>query len=102
MSEDWGLHHRNAGDTELAAAESMAPHTSRMQNLVLGLISASEDGLTDHELYAAAADVGVVMAQPAHVARRNELVRAGLVLDSGVRRMTPYHRKAIVWRAVGS
>lgn len=82
-------------ETSRDAAKRMVPHLARLENLVLEAIrAAGPRGLCDHELES----VTGLMHQTAS-ARRRELVLAGLVEDSGERRLTPSGRKAKAWRA---
>lgn len=55
-------------------------------------IAASAIGLTDEE-----AQSKLGMEGSTQRPRRGELVKAGLVKDSGVKRMTKAHKWAIVW-----
>jgi hypothetical protein len=79
--------------TSVAAADAIAPVAATLRRLVYEAIAAAgADGLTDEEMLAA---VGL---QPSSGRpRRIELVRAGLVVDSGRTRMTKSNRKAVVW-----
>jgi len=51
---------------------------------------------TDHEL-CKRLKMDMCQVQP----RRSELTEIGKAMDSGMTRLTPYNRNAIVWRAVG-
>jgi hypothetical protein len=97
-----GRMHREPGDTELAAAISMKPHTASLRAKVLELLrEAGARGLTDDE--------GAQLLQLRHRLpyvdrltfgrRRQELCIAGLAYDCGLRRLSQAHRRAIVWRA---
>lgn len=82
-------------DTSREAAESLT-NTARLRDKVLRVIrSRGSLGITDQELQA-------ILQLPPNVEtpRRWELVNAGLVRDSGLRRMTPSRRRAAVWVAV--
>lgn len=59
------------------------------------IICTGEYGATDAEI-----ERGLGMRHQTASARRNELVKLGLVVDSGQRRPTPSGRPAIVWRRV--
>lgn len=96
------LVHRDAHDTEQAAADSVAGSAATVRNRVLTLLrEAGGTGLTDDE--------GAEAYRRRHHVRdadrltfgrrRHELEMAGLVDDSGQRRLTPRGRKAIVWVA---
>lgn len=82
-------------DTSRMAAEAMKPTAGRLRQRVYErLVLAGYDGMTDCELQEALA-----MNPSTQRPRRVELVNAGLVRDSGVRRNTASGRKAIVWVA---
>lgn len=84
--------HAHGHDTEHEAADSVAAVTGALRRQVMALLVSHEDGLTDDE-------GGVLMGGDRldFGRRRQELYRRGLVADSGVRRLTPRGRKAIVW-----
>lgn len=82
-------------DTSRAAAESLT-NTATLRNKVLKVIqSRGTVGITDQELQE-------VLQLPPNVEtpRRWELVNAGLVRDSGMRRKTRSRRNAAVWVSV--
>lgn len=81
-------------DTSWYAAYSIPPdRLARLHALVLGALWASyPEGLTDDEL---ATKIGEYRYSVAP--RRKWLVEAGLVEDSGDRRMGPRGRKQVVW-----
>ena len=82
--------------TSRLAAESIAPHVSRLQRLVLDLIAASPDGLTDEDLVN-----GLPLECPGSVVkRRGELRDAGLVEDSGLMALNHRNRWVTIWRMV--
>lgn len=84
-------------DTSAEAAAAMAPRQGKLQQLVLGAIRASGPrGLTAHEA-AFLLDIDRAAIQP----RTTELRLAGLVRDSGARRLNASGRRAIVWVAAG-
>jgi predicted transcriptional regulator len=85
--------HSNA-TTSRAAAESVKPHATRLARLVLEHVRA-RGGLTSAE---AESELGLIHQTAS--ARLRELVKLGLVADSGETRPTPSGRRAIVWRAV--
>lgn len=89
--------HRHAGDTENAAAASASLVSGKTRRVVLKAFirRASEDGggYTDEEL-AKATGLRHYTAAP----RRGELVKLGLVVDSGIRRPTTSGHNAIVWK----
>lgn len=95
-----GQLHKDAHDTETLAAGAMRPHTKRLRELVLELLRGRPDGLTDDD-GAQLLRAKVPSADRLTFGRRRqELVTAGLVRDSGHRRPTPHGRSAIVWQAV--
>lgn len=94
-----GQVHRGARDTEILAAGSMRQTKHVLRERVLGVLQSHPAGLTDDE---GAELLEAWFKAPADRLtfgrRRQELVRDGLVLDSGYRRTTPHGRSAIVWR----
>ena len=78
--------------TSKAAAEQIEPSAGTLRRLVYDAICARPS--TDAELQAALGLEGST-ERP----RRNELLTAGLIEDSGDRRPTPSGRLAVVWRA---
>lgn len=90
-----GRFHHDGRDTERAAAESVRETTGKLRRWALDLLRlAGDSGLTDDE--------GGALMQGDRLKfgrRRNELVEAGLVVDSGRRRSTPGGRSAAVWTA---
>lgn len=90
-----GLRHRDASDTERAAAAKIAPRSGTQRAAVYNAIAfAGPHGMTDWEIVDA---TGILRS--AVCARRNELVRDGFVMDSGRRRLERTGSKAIVWIA---
>jgi hypothetical protein len=88
-----GKKHADAHPTEQAAALKAAGRTGSQRRLIFDAIGAAgERGLTDEEI-AVVPDV----ADTAHRTRRNELVTAGLVADSGKTRKTESGSDSIVW-----
>jgi len=75
------------------AAEQVADQLRESQWTVLdALVSAGDRGLLDHEhedLHG--------MGQDSAGKRRGELLALGLVADSGLKRVTPRERRAVVW-----
>lgn len=83
--------------TKRAAAESIAPHKSRLCERVLAFIRGrGARGATDEET-----TLGLAMRSDTARARRCELADTGLVIDSGQRRPTLSGRRAVVWVAAG-
>lgn len=88
-----GRHHREATDTEAAAATKVAPRSGTLRRRVLDAIAAAGDfGLTDWQIHET---LGCRLYSAAP--RRGELVRDGWVQDSGRRRETDSGTSAIVW-----
>lgn len=87
---------RSDPQTSHEAAQDAKVLSSRNRRMALeALRYADERGLTDFEL---AAKTGV--AQTSIGVRRHELVRAGYVVATNLRRPAPSGSLAIVWRAV--
>jgi predicted ArsR family transcriptional regulator len=82
-------------ETSKGAAESMAPHASRLAEEVFAYVLGREDGATVDEV-----EEALGMLHQTAGARMRELVKAGRVADSGAKRPTRSGRKAVVWRAV--
>lgn len=88
----------DAPDTSVAAAEAIAPATGTQRELVFSTIFTSgRNGMTDEEVQQA-----LGMNPSSQRPRRGELVDAGLVVDSGVRRDTQAGLEAIVWVAASN
>lgn len=83
----------NGSDTSREAAESIALSLHPLQQKVYSaLLAAGASGMTDDEL-----EVVVGVSHQTVSARRRELVLAGRLRDSGVRRATRSGRHAVVW-----
>ena len=82
-----------AGDTRLQAHAQIQPHLTRLQGLVLDAFELYRDGLCAFEVEAVTS-----LRQSTVSARVNELVAAGLLVDSGARRKTRSGRSAAVYR----
>jgi len=81
-------------DTSHSAAESMRALAGRLRARVYAcIVSHGAAGLTDEEIQAE-----LEMQGSTQRPRRVELVRAGLVVDSGLRRRTTAWRSAVVWK----
>jgi hypothetical protein len=83
-------------DTSIAAAKRVSEHRSRLHGDILRLHQSRPAGLTDDE-------VAVVLYgdDRGTIARRRlDLVREGLLRDSGRRRVTRRGSSAIVWELV--
>ena len=82
--------------TSAEAAERAEPRAGTHRAYVLnGLRAVGALGATDEEM-----QEGLEMDPSSQRPRRIELVRAGLIEDSGMTRKTLSGRKATVWRAV--
>ncbi len=83
--------------TSAAAAAAIAPHLNPLQGRVLGAIRHASHGLTDEA-------IGHVTDLPGNTVRprRIELLRKGLIRDSGKTRATASGRQAVVWELIGS
>lgn len=77
-------------ETSRAAAETVWNPTDR-QKTILAILK--EHPMTDHELSAFTL-LPMAVIQP----RRSDLTALGKVVDSGERRITPYGKKAVVWK----
>lgn len=80
--------------TSVAAAESVRPKLSRLRQIVLDYIRSCPDGCTDEQIIDAV-NLGPNTPRP----RRIELVRMGLVYDSGLTARTRSGREAVLWQA---
>lgn len=99
-----GRLHRNAGPTEVAGARSRGIPTQR--DRVWALFE-QYPAMTDNQLYyryiETHGDPGMATLRPSLGTRRKELVKEGLVADSGRTERDPVTRKEqIVWEAVRS
>ena len=84
----------NGVPTSNAAAASVKPITGRQRRMMLGYFQRHGVDYTDEELMIYLHDV---ISPNAIRPRRGELVEAGMIRDSGVRRKTQSGRQAIVW-----
>jgi hypothetical protein len=82
-------------DTSVQAAEEAAEAAPTQRQRVLDELAAYSEGLTDEEL-----QMALPMNPSTERPRRIELVRMGLVADSGRTRRTMAGRQATVWVAV--
>lgn len=86
-------HHAAPMGTSSVAAEMIEPHCPSRRELVFSTIKAAGTaGLTDEE---GATTLG--LSAQSYTPRRNELVKQGLIIDSGLRRHTTSGRPAAVW-----
>ena len=87
-------------DTSHAAAQSLTPETLRLsQAAVLDLLRGYPAGLTDQGLAQAYGNgwPGPAQSDSGLRTRRAELVRGGLVVDTGRRERLASGRQAVVW-----
>ncbi len=77
-------------DTSRAAAESMKPHTKRLRALVYCEIRRVPSSCDELEQQ-------LGLSHQCCSARVNDLMKLGLIRDSGLRRKTRSGRAAIVW-----
>lgn len=77
-------------ETSRKAAETVR-NPGKNERLVIDALISSD--MTDYEI-AEYLDMAMARIQP----RRSTLTARGLVIDSGVTRLTPYGKKAVVWR----
>lgn len=66
------------------------------QRFIYGMIRAL-GGATDEELVRRVKSAQVAMSESGIRTRRSELVRLGLIVDSGARKRTASGRRSIVW-----
>lgn len=87
---------RDAPATSHEAAARIREHAPVQRERVLGFIAGrGAAGAIDAEI-----EAGLGLRAQSVSPRRGELVRLGLVRDSGARRPTPSGRRAIVWVAI--
>ena len=90
------MHHKNAADTEVEAAQKIAPKVPILRVRVLNYIKdRGPVGATGEEV-ANGVDEWLYSVKP----RITELVRADLVIDSGRRVKNKRKRNEIVWVAL--
>ena len=81
------------GGTSHQAAVSMREKAQALRIQVQNLIDREQfQGMTDDEI-----KIETGLVSNTEIPRRNELMNAGLVHDSGLRRKTAQGRQAIVW-----
>lgn len=86
---------RRGPETSRQAAALARPEAASRRGQALAfIVGRGSHGATDHEI-AEALGWQIPMTTP----RRGELVRLGLVKDSGARRLSPWNRPSIVWVA---
>lgn len=90
-----GRYHHDGHDTELEAAERVAPRAGSQRARVLDALHSNPAGLTDYELW----KLGIGARPHVPGTRREELIADGWpITDSGARRRTDTGANAIVWR----
>jgi len=87
------MHHRDAADTEIAAAKAIVPRVTGLRKKVLHELARHENGATGEEL-AEILDAWLYSVKP----RISELTRGKLVEDSGLRKKNSRNRQEIIWR----
>jgi hypothetical protein len=88
------MHHKNAVDTEVAAAESIAPRVTGLRLAVLQeLYKAYRFGFTGEQVSNNTGE-WLYSVKP----RITELVRIGMVEDSGDRVKNSRNRNEVVWK----
>lgn len=81
-------------DTSAAAYDSVKPHLNAIQKEVLHMFACHPDGLTDEQL----TDLCGYENRSTYRTRRNELVKKGLLVDTGLTDTMRSGRKARVWK----
>lgn len=84
--------HKNAKDTEIAAAESIAPRVTGLRLEALQSLAGAPNGLTGSQV-ATKMDAWLYSVKP----RITELYRMKLVEDSGRRDVNSRKRQEVVW-----
>jgi len=96
MFDLFKMFRRNAQDTSVEAAESIAPSVPKIASIVFEYAAMrGSQGFTDEEM-----NEYFETHKSSYRARRAELVDRGLIEDSGVRVKGPNGRNMIVWRKV--
>lgn len=92
------LHHTNDPDTSVAAAAAHPAVRTGIRRRVAEILQADPYGLTDDEIHAQGTGT---RHRHSTATRRGELVKAGLVVDSGRRRPNVDGFDEVVWQWVG-
>lgn len=87
------MHHKNAPDTEVAAAEKVAPKVGGLRLMVLQFLHRRKVGGATGERISKSLDQWLYSVKP----RLTELARMGLVKDSGKREVNSRNRREIIW-----
>jgi len=96
MFDLFKMFRRDAQDTSVEAAESIAPSVPKIASIVFEYAAMrGSQGFTDEEM-----NEYFETHKSSYRARRAELVDRGLIEDSGVRVKGPNGRNMIVWRKV--
>jgi hypothetical protein len=96
MFDLFKMFRRDAQDTSVQAAESIAPSVPKIASIVFEYAAMrGSQGFTDEEM-----NEYFETHKSSYRARRAELVDRGLIEDSGVRVKGPNGRNMIVWRKV--
>lgn len=94
LTDDLPLFCQRHSATSIAAARDIEPATHTLRAQVLAHIRSS-GGATDEEIQTALGMEGSTQRP-----RRVELIRQGLIRDSGRKRLTSSRRQAVVWEAI--
>jgi len=96
MFDLFKMFRRDAKDTSVEAAESIAPSVPKIASIVYEYAAMrGTQGFTDEEM-----NQYFETHKSSYRARRAELVDRGLIEDSGLRVKGPNGRNMIVWRKV--
>ena len=96
MFDLFKMFRRDAKDTSVEAAESIAPSVPKIASIVFEYAAMrGNQGFTDEEM-----NEYFETHKSSYRARRAELVDRGLIEDSGVRVKGPNGRNMTVWRIV--
>jgi hypothetical protein len=96
MFDLFKMFRKDAQDTSVEAAESIAPSVPKIASIVFEYAAMrGSQGFTDEEM-----NEYFETHKSSYRARRAELVDRGLIEDSGVRVKGPNGRNMIVWRKV--
>jgi hypothetical protein len=92
----YALHRREDPDTSRAAAQAILAQLPALQQAVYAYaLMRGADGFTDEEML-----TWFMSHSSTYRSRRSELTRAGLIVDTGRRRLLSTRRHAIVWAIV--
>lgn len=87
------MHHRNAPETEVAAAVRIAPRVTGLRRKALRVLAESPQGETGEQV-AEIMDEWLYSVKP----RLTELSQFGLIEDSGRRNINKRNRQEIIWQ----